>query len=388
YVTGYFQETATFGSYSLTSSGEEDIFAAKMDADGNWQWAIQAGGTDDDRGFGITVDAAGNSYVTGYFRETATFGSYSLTSSGWDDVFVTKIDANGNWQWAIQAGGVIHDIGIGITIDAAGNSYVAGCFGDTATFGPYSLYSSGLSDIFLTKIDADGNWQWVTQTGGNNYFVAANGITGDDAGNTYVTGEFGGTVTFGSYSITSSGKEDIFAAKMDTDGNWQWATKAGGNFYAIGYGITIDDIGNCYVTGCFGDTVTFGSYSLTSIGHGDIFVAKLNSSVSVENEIISTEMELSNYPNPFKPSGASRSPATTIYFSVAQTLSFVNLEIYNIKGQKIKTFVIGQSSLAKGKGSVVWDGTDENNQSVTSGVYLYKLKMGNEIYTRKMLLLR
>ena len=178
---------------------------------------------------------------------------------------------------------------------------------------------------------------------------------------------------------------------MDTDGNWQWATKAGGNFYAIGHGITIDDTGNCYVTGCFGDAVTFGSYSLTSLGHGDIFVAKLNSSVSVENEIISTEMEVSNYPNPFNPS-------TTIYFEttsrsrVETTAGNLHensrIEIFNIKGQKIKTF-LSFPNWGLGTKSVVWDGRDENNQPVGSGIYLYQLRTGDKnSQTRKMLLVK
>jgi hypothetical protein len=76
YVTGGFEGTATFGSTTLESSGSQDIFVAKLDNRGNWLWAKKAGGTDSDYGYGIAVDASGNSYVTGYFYSaTATFGS-------------------------------------------------------------------------------------------------------------------------------------------------------------------------------------------------------------------------------------------------------------------------------------------------------------------------
>jgi len=274
YVTGNFEGTATFGSYSLTSSGENDIFVAKMDANGNWLWATKAGGTDNDNGFGITIDNAGNSYVTGTFRETANFGSYSLTSSGNTDIFVAKMDAVGNWLWATQAGGTSNETGFGITIDNAGNIYVTGWFSDTATFGAYSLSSSGSADIFVAKMDVDGNWQWATKAGGIDS-DSAKAISIDNAGNSYVTGHFNGTATFGSYSLTSSGYSDIFVAKMDANGNWLWATQAGGG--ASVQAISTDNSGNSYVTGDFVETATFGYYSLTGIGETDIFVAKIDS---------------------------------------------------------------------------------------------------------------
>jgi len=85
-----------------------------------WLWAKQAGGSSADYGFGISVDSSGNSYVTGYFQGTASFGPYTITSSGPTDVFVAKLDSNGNWQWAKQAGGSSADIGHGISVDSSG----------------------------------------------------------------------------------------------------------------------------------------------------------------------------------------------------------------------------------------------------------------------------
>ncbi|HRU48088.1 MAG TPA: SBBP repeat-containing protein, partial [Candidatus Syntrophosphaera sp.] len=65
-----------------------------------WLWAKKAGGTGSDWGYGIAVDTSGNSYVTGYFKGTATFGSTNLTSNGGYDIFVAKLDSSGNWLWA------------------------------------------------------------------------------------------------------------------------------------------------------------------------------------------------------------------------------------------------------------------------------------------------
>ncbi|MCD4817187.1 MAG: SBBP repeat-containing protein [Candidatus Cloacimonetes bacterium] len=276
YITGYYVDTATFGSYSLPYIGAADIFAAKMDINGNWLWATKAGGNNNDHGYGIAIDADGNSYVTGRFRDTATFGSYSLTSSGDADIFVAKIDLNGNWLWATKAGGIDWDFGKGIAIDDNGNSYVIGYFEDTATFGSYSLTSSGVSDIFVAKMDANGNWLWASKAGGSSYDYGF-GIVLDDIGNSYLTGMFQDTATFGSYPLTSSGDFDIFVAKMNTNGNWLCVTKAGGSDWDEGSSIVIDDNGNSYVTGYFESTATFGSYFLTSSGDFDIFVAKMDS---------------------------------------------------------------------------------------------------------------
>ncbi|MCK4654241.1 MAG: SBBP repeat-containing protein, partial [Candidatus Cloacimonetes bacterium] len=289
-VTGYFEGTATFGSYSLTSSGYSDIFVAKMDASGNWLWASQAGSTnDDDQGRGITIDDEGNNYVTGYFCGIATFGSHSLTSTGESNIFMAKIDANGNWLWANRAGGNTDNYGRSIVVDDAGNTYTIGDFEGTATFGPYTLYSNQYSDIFVSKIDTDGNWLWANQAGGYSYDEGYS-IALDDAGNCYVTGCFSETAIFDPYTVISSGYFDIFVAKMDSSGNWLWATQAGGSSVDEGYGIAIDDVGNYYVTGVFEGTATFGSYFIYGDGETDIFVAKLSSILSAENDILSFQI--------------------------------------------------------------------------------------------------
>jgi flagellar hook assembly protein FlgD len=86
-----------------------------------------------------------------------------------------------------------------------------------------------------------------------------------------------------------------------------------------------------------------------------------------------------NYPNPFN-------PETTISFSVTQTSSFVALDIYNIKGQKVKTLV--NEMLPAGEHTIIWDGRDSNDKRVGSGIYFYKLKTENYEKTRKMILLK
>ncbi|MCK9609906.1 MAG: SBBP repeat-containing protein [Candidatus Cloacimonas sp.] len=279
YITGFFYGSATFGTTTLTSSGDFDIFVAKLNSNGNWLWAKQAGGTDNDFGNGIAVDANGNSYITGDFVESATFGTTTLTSSEYDDIFVAKLDINGNWLWVKQAGGTYPDYfygNYGIAIDANGNSYVTGNFAESATFGTTTLTSSGDYDIFVAKMDINGNWLWAKQAGGTSDDYCSS-ITVDDNGNSYVTGGFIDIATFGTTTLTSNGDIDIFVAKMDSNGNWLWAMQAGGTNFVVGNSIAVDDNGNSYVTGYFWGSATFGTTTMTSSGNSDIFVAKLDS---------------------------------------------------------------------------------------------------------------
>ena len=99
-----------------------------------WLWARNAGGSSSDYCNSIAVDVNGNSYVTGSFQGSATFGSTTLTSSGGSDIFIAKLDSSGNWLWAKNAGGTGADIGNGIAVDADGNSYVTGYFEGSSTF--------------------------------------------------------------------------------------------------------------------------------------------------------------------------------------------------------------------------------------------------------------
>ncbi len=278
YITGYFQNTAIFGSTTFTSNGYYDIFIAKLDANGNYLWAKKAGGNSEDVGSSIAVDSQGNSYVTGYFNNTATFGNTTLTSSGSRDVFITKLDANGNFLWAKQAGGINqYDEGISIAVDSQSNSYITGYFGDTATFGSTTLTSNGYYDMFIAKLDANGNYLWAKSAGESSLDFGFS-IAVDNQGNSYVTGRFRGSVAFGSTTLATYGSLQIFITKLDTNGNFLWAKQAGDwNGNATGCSIAVDNQGNVFVSGYFSFLATFGSTTFTSNNsNDDIFITKLD----------------------------------------------------------------------------------------------------------------
>jgi len=381
YVTGAFAESAIFGTTTLTSSGGSDIFVAKLDSSGNWLWAKQAGGTDYDDGYGIVVDINGNSYVTGiFYSSNCSFGSTTLTSSGGSDIFVAKLDINGNWLWAKQAGGTDNDFGYGIAVDANGNSYITGGFKESATFGTTTLTSSGYYDydIFVTKLDIDGNWLWAKQAGGTGD-EGSNSIAVDANGNSYITSGFEESVNFGTTTLTSSGYLDIFVAKIDHNGNWLWAKQAGGAIDDCGYDIALDANGNSYVTGFFMESANFGTSTLTSSGDRDIFVAKLGevNSISIP-DIISFSGIRSIYPNPFN-------PLTTIDYEISMPAD-VKIEVYNNRGQLVRSFILGYKE--QGSYKLTWEGEDNNGCLCSSGIYYIRMQAGKEIYIKKAVLLK
>ncbi len=279
YVTGSFRETATFGSITLVNAGNADIFIAKLDNEGNWLWAKQAGGSMVDNGWGIVIDNAGNCYVTGQFKQTATFGSTTLVSNN-IDAFIAKLDPDGNWLWVKQAGGSTNDTGatgIDLVIDGSNHLLIVGEFWGSVTFGSTTLVSttSMHADVFVAKLNSNGDWLWTAQ-GGGIYSDEVGGITVDGNDDYYIAGSFSYSAVFGSTTLAGFGEYDIFAAKLDTDGNWQWATQAGSIGDDYGTGIASDQNGNCFITGSFSYSAGFGSINLNSFGSEDIFVSKLD----------------------------------------------------------------------------------------------------------------
>ncbi len=276
YIIGHlYSDTADFGAISLISSGLSDIFVAKLDSTGNWLWAKRAGGVSSDVGFGISIDYDGNVYITGTFSGTAVFGYAALISNGIGDIFIAKLDTNGTWLWAESAGGINNDYGISISTDSSGNSYVAGYFSDSATLGNTTLISSD-NDIFIAKLDTDGNWMWATSTIDQSSGYGGLDLACDSDGYSYITGQYQGTAEFGVISLAGIGYPDVFVAKLDTYGNWLWACSAGSTNSDGGEGISIDSDNNVYITGEYYDNAIFGSFSLTSSGGFDIFIAKLD----------------------------------------------------------------------------------------------------------------
>jgi hypothetical protein len=297
FTTGCFQETADFDPgkeiFDLTSVGGFDIFISKLDNSGNFIWAKKIGAINSDNGLSIACDASGNVYTTGYFQNTPDFdpnvGTYNLTSSGNVDIFISKLDSDGNFIWAKALGSTNGDYGYSIALDASGNVYTTGYFYGTVDFDPgegkFNLISTGETEIFISKLNASGDFTWAKRLGGSAH-DEGHSITIDDLGNIMTTGMFSGTADFdpnvGTYNLTSSGGVDIFISKLDSDGNFIWAKGMGSSGSDDGRFIDVDASNNVYTTGLFHETAEFdpsnGTFYLTSAGGSDIFISKFNAS--------------------------------------------------------------------------------------------------------------
>jgi hypothetical protein len=277
YVVGFFTETAHFGATTLVSQGRSDLFVAKLSPTGSWEWALAGGGPETDNAAGIAVDATGRVFVTGSFSAQAQFGSTSLTSQGDLDVFVAQLSPQGQWQWATAAGGPGMDRACALTISHAGELLVSGQFFETAIFGSYPLTSRGSSDAFVARLTRNGEWQWATAAGGNENDEAT-ALATNAAGEIYVTGYFSNTGTFGSAILTGRGMDDAFVGKLTSAGRWLWATAATGTNTAYGKGLVADPAGGVFVTGSFSGAAVFGAARLQSNSSDDGFVARLTDS--------------------------------------------------------------------------------------------------------------
>jgi hypothetical protein len=304
YTTGMFRGTVDFdpgaATFNLTSVGIDDIFISKFDASGNFLWAKKFG----DSGYNsvvrsIAVDNNGNVYTTGRFQGTVDFdpgaGTFNITSTVVNNqpvinVFISKLDASGNFVWAKQLGGTGDDEVYSITVDGSDNVYTTGAFEETADFDPgagtFNLNALGGSyDIFISKLDVSGNFVFAVSLGGNGLDIGRS-LAVDDSGNVYYTGEFQGTVDFnpggGTLNFTSFGGKDAFISKLDAFGSFVWAKQIGGTSLDEGRSIEIDNSGNVYTNGIFSGTVDFdpgvGTVNLLSTGLNDVFISKLDGS--------------------------------------------------------------------------------------------------------------
>jgi hypothetical protein len=279
YVAGEYKGTATFGGISKISAGENDIFIAKYNSSGVVQWVQSAGGANSDSGKSLAVDDSGNSYLVGEYFGTASFGAIDKISAGSGDIFIAKYNSSGTIQWVESAGGLLRDIGRGVALDATGNVYVTGTYENTAAFGGGAInpLSMGGIDIFIAKFNASGVVQWVQSAGGNS-FDAGYSIAIDTSDNVFVTGLYQETADFDGISLISAGNRDIFIAKYNSSGTVQWVQSAGGTLSDSGLSVAVDLEGNSYITGYYSDVATFGTRSGLSFGNSDFFVTKYNSS--------------------------------------------------------------------------------------------------------------
>lgn len=245
----------------------------------SWIWAHNAGSVGYDYAYSVVVDSSGNSYVAGDFGGTIQFDmTHSFTSVGSGDLYIVKYDPAGKVVWAKSQGGTGGESASSVAVDKSGNVYVVGYFkSPTIVFGTTTLTLAGgnIYDLFIAKYDVNGNILWAKSAGGTGD-DRATGITIDNSGNCLITGWFvSSSLTLGAFTLTNTGSSDIFVAKYAPDGTALWAKSASGSSWDYSYGIAVDQAGNSFIAGKFnGSTLTLGSIILTKVTNNDLFVAK------------------------------------------------------------------------------------------------------------------
>jgi hypothetical protein len=231
YVVGGFEDTGNYGPYSITSNGEWDAFIFKMDKDGNWLWAKNVGSDRTDRADGIAIDVCGDVYITGEYRNPMVFsganasnGTDTLSHKQKRDVFVAKMNNQGQWKWAKRARSSGTDKAYQMSVDANKQVFVCGTMGDTARFTnslvvPAPIPGDTTASAWVAQIDGssnNGDWVWAKMGGSNtDDDDRTNDICPDGFGNVYAVGFFEDLANFDGTILDATGrKKDIFIWKM------------------------------------------------------------------------------------------------------------------------------------------------------------------------------
>lgn len=280
YITGVFADKVPFlGTDSIAAVGNNDLFISKLDKDGNVIWANALGGENIDEANAIVVDNEGNSYITGSIRDAVVvFGDSLKTSNFHDsDLFVAKYDNTGSLTWFEKLAGDGVSEGMAIALDNGNNVYVTGVFQDTLVHNTDTIIASNSTDMLLVKYTTTGELVWKRPIGGAKA-EAATSIQTDMEGNVYIGGWFESTLVFGSQILVPTNGIDAFLAKFNEDGESIWAIPLGGANSESVMDIQVDEVGNLYAVGHFLGSITLGTTTLTVGDNGDInvFLAKYN----------------------------------------------------------------------------------------------------------------
>ena len=397
YATGGFNGTVDFdpGSgvsnlTSVTGTLSTEIYILKLNSSGNLVWvkALQNNATTTDtkvdKGYSVDVDSSGNVYSVGYFWQSIDAdpgtGVHSLVGytssnpvlSAGNVLYVSKLDASGNFVWAYNLVGD-HNLQFlpSMAVDGSNNIIVSGYIaGNTSTltdfdFGAGTAYISSTSGPFVLKMDASANFIWVKSTASITTAISAQsygtGLTLDAAGSIYTTGGiYSGTYDFDPSAATTlitPSNVDGYVSKLDTNGNFVWATKVGGTGSEWGYSIAVSPLGKVTLSG---STDTGFSKSVATVtGSGGFLASFTQPALTTEN--FNLENTIAVYPNPSNGNFTIQNDEGLVGASVV---------VYSVLGQKVKEFQLE---------------TITTNITLGIGMYLLQIEKEGKSSTKKLI---
>ena len=224
---------STEGNLAGDNQGQRDVFLARYSNEGDQLWALQTGGESNDSPLGVSVAPDGSIYVGGF-----TDGDFAGPNQGSADVWLARFDGDGNELWRRQFGSDQWDRGFDVSA-FDGGAYISGY--SAGTLDPAT--DLGGFDGFAARFDADGNQQWIRQFGtdatdwGQGSALAPDGglfVTG------YTEGDFGGP---------NSGDKDLFVVRLSADGEQEWVTQLGSDALDWTQGVGLGPEGSVLVAG-------------------------------------------------------------------------------------------------------------------------------------------
>jgi hypothetical protein len=287
-IAGSFTGTVSLGSWSLTALSRTNLFIAQIGPRGNVLWAVAMTSTEDlgdQTANGIATDPEGNIYVTGNISSPTNFGDTMLTPAGMDEIYLAKLDPDGNFVYASGFDGTGSSVGTGVAVDPAGNAYITGLFTNTITFGSttLSMDSGATDDGYVVKIEPTGSAVWATGFTGPNQ-VSPSSVAVSAAGQVDVTGTLFGAGQFGGISLMGP-DGNVFVTQLNgTDGTVNWAVSQGGpQDTESGVSVAVDASDEIAVTGRFSNVAYFGSIRLETTSQTSVvFFEKMDPAGNVQ----------------------------------------------------------------------------------------------------------
>jgi len=336
YVTGKFFGWVDFdtgeGFQQIFTHGYQDAYVQKLDAFGNSEWTITFGGLNGTaEAISIVTDSNKNVYATGYYDVDSEFRSdienATLNVIGGRDIFVVKINEQGQHIWSYSIGDTDWEDSSAITIDSSNKLYIVGLLREIISTEPILSQAVG----FIQKLEPNGNILWEK----NILSAIGRSVVTDEFNNIYIAGSYSSTVDFdpntGVNQITAIGWSDIYVQKLTSNGTFVWAKQMGGLQSEGATSITIDNNYNIYTTGRFLYSADFnpdeGEDVLTSAGDFDMFIHKLSQPNPVGIEDYNNDITVNVSPNP-------SSSLFELHFD--SILKDIELTVYDVKGKLLQ----------------------------------------------------
>ncbi len=293
-VTGYTQSSnfpTTPGAFEGSYSGYTDIFVSRLNSAGNARlYSTFLGGSDEDYGYSLALDAANNITLTGITGSSdfpTTRGAFDGSYSGYTDIFVSRLNSAGNaLLYSTFLGGSSWDYGYSLALDAGGNATLTG-WTESADFptthGAFDTSYNGFDDVFVARLNASGSALLYSTYLGGSHDEVGYSLVLDAAGKATLTGYTRSAdfpATFDAFDIGLDGENDVFVSRLNAAGSaLLYSTFLGGADVERGYSIALDAAGNAVLTGSTGSAdfpTTPGAFDSSYNGRIDVFVSRLN----------------------------------------------------------------------------------------------------------------